>query len=307
MKINRLNLKFAEYKLFLKNGLWTKISTFCRDKIRIRHKIPSKYKIAHLLGILGIVIIIVVAYFIFTSGKNESGLVTHFSFDQIKNNIIKDSVNGFKGDVHGAVVSEGRIGKSLYFDGVDDYVQLSNETHKKISKLKNGTISFLFKFESLLDKQSIMPIFYMGMDEEGDKDNILIIEVGHFKQGNLKTQDPDNKRLYSTFIKDNSHPFLCLDSGKSMDENKWTHYALVSDENGTNVYINGQGIEANYNFGKPKDSYFLSDVPNTEVIMIGRGKTSSMATTDFVYFKGYIDDLKIYDRALTPEEIKSIQ
>ena len=73
------------------------------------------------------------------------------------------------------------------------------------------------------------------------------------------------------------------------------------------MYINGLGIEANYNFGKLRDSYFLSDVPNTEVIMIGRGKTSSMATTDFVYYKGYIDDLRIYDRALTLEEIKVLQ
>jgi hypothetical protein len=271
--------------------------------------------------VLVVVIIMVAIYFVVTSSKNEaentktvletnqpeSGLVAHFSFDQEKNNIIKDSVNGFEGVVNGAVVSDGKIGKSLYFDGVDDYVQLSSETHKKISGLKKGTISFWFNFESILYKQSIMPMFYMGMDEEGDADNILIIEVGHFKQGDLRTQDPDNKRLYSTFIKDNSHPFLCLDSGKSMDESKWTHYALVSDENGTNVYINGQGIEANYNFGKLNDSYFLNDVPNTEVIMLGRGKTSSMATTDFVYFKGYIDDLRIYDRALTPEEIKSMQ
>jgi hypothetical protein len=48
-------------------------------------------------------------------------------------------------------------------------------------------------------------------------------------------------------------------------------------------------------------------VPNTEVIMLGRGKTSSMATTDFVYYKGYIDDLRIYDRALTVDEIKELQ
>jgi hypothetical protein len=92
-----------------------------------------------------------------------------------------------------------------------------------------------------------------------------------------------------------------------MEEGRWIHYALVSDANGTDVYINGEGISANYNFGKPDDSYFLSDVPNTEVIMIGRGKTSSMATTDFEYYKGYVDDLRVYERALTQEEIKAMQ
>jgi len=41
--------------------------------------------------------------------------------------------------------------------------------------------------------------------------------------------------------------------------------------------------------------------------MIGRGKTSSMATPDFVYFKGYIDDLRAYERQLSPEEIMGLQ
>jgi hypothetical protein len=72
------------------------------------------------------------------------------------------------------------------------------------------------------------------------------------------------------------------------------------------VYLNGEGIPGNYNFGQLSDAYFFGDVPNTETIMIGRGKTSSMATEDFVYYKGYIDDLRIYDRPLTQEEIQGL-
>jgi hypothetical protein len=92
-----------------------------------------------------------------------------------------------------------------------------------------------------------------------------------------------------------------------MDENEWTHYALVSGPNGTNVFINGEGIPANYNFGGLGDAYFLNDIPDTEVIMLGRGKTSSMATYNFAYFKGYLDDLRVYDRPLTKEEINELQ
>jgi hypothetical protein len=242
-----------------------------------------------------------------TPVKAEPGLVAHWGFDENGGNTVRDSVGGLEGTVYGAVPAQGRKGGALYFDGVDDYVRLSDEAHDRLSRLGQGTIAFWFKFESVLDKQSIMPMFYLGGADGGQEDNILIIEVGHFKQGNLRAQDPDNKRLYSTFIKDGGHPFLCLDSGRSMEEGAWTHYALVSGQNGTNVYINGQGIPANYNFGALGDAYFMDDVPDTETIMIGRGKTSSMATPDFVYFKGYIDDLRAYERPLSPEEIMGLQ
>ncbi|MBM3309683.1 MAG: LamG domain-containing protein [Candidatus Altiarchaeales archaeon] len=240
------------------------------------------------------------------SVESSPGLVAYWSFDEDGGSIIKDSVDGLEGDVYGAMSEKGKKGNALYFDGVDDYIQLSKRSFDRISKLSHGTVAFWFKFESVLDKQSIMPIFYMGASDDKKEDNILIIEVGHFKQGNLRTQDPDNKRLYSTFIKDNGHPFLCLDSGRNMEEGVWTHYALVSGENGTNVYINGEGIPANYNFGGLSDAYFLADVPDAEVLMIGRGKTSSMATPDFVYYKGLIDELKVYEKPLTQSEIKEL-
>lgn len=236
----------------------------------------------------------------------RSGLIAHWTFDEQGGDVIKDSVDGLEGIVHGAEFVEGKKGNALYFDGVDDYVQLSQKSFDRVSSLSQGTIAFWFKFESILDRQTIMPIFYLGMDDERDEDNILIIEVGHFKQKELRSLDPENKRLYSTFIKDNSHPFLCLDSGRSLGEGEWIHYALVSGPNGTDVYLNGEGIPANYNFGKLGDKYFLNDIPNTEVIMIGRGKSSSMTTPEFVHYKGYIDDLRIYEKPLTRDEIQEL-
>lgn len=49
-----------------------------------------------------------------------------------------------------------------------------------------------------------------------------------------------------------------------MEEDEWIHYALVSGVDGTKVYINGENIRPNYNFGSVKDAYFLDDVPDTE-------------------------------------------
>lgn len=93
------------------------------------------------------------------SEELSPGLVAYWSFDEQGGDNVKDLVDGFKGTVYGAEFMEGKKGNALYFDGVNDYVELSKESHDSICDLSRGTIAFWFKFESILDKQKIMPIF----------------------------------------------------------------------------------------------------------------------------------------------------
>ena len=204
---------------------------------------------------------------------------------------------------------EGKIGKSLYFDGVDDYVDFSQDAIDKIGSLTNGTISFYFKFESMLDKQTVMPILYLGVDEK-DPDNIFIIEIGHFNEqsyGSGPMLDPDNKKLYVTWIKNNQDPFLCYDSNINFEENKWYHFAVVVSDDGNTGYLNGvEMTNRHYNFGNSKDTSFLDDIPVKEKFMLGYGRSSYMVGPDFVYYKGYLDEFRIYDKPLSSIEIKEI-
>ena len=59
----------------------------------------------------------------------NSGLVAYYSFDNIHGNILKDdSGNGHDGVIYGnPKVVEGIKGKALEFDGIDDYVKLSDD------------------------------------------------------------------------------------------------------------------------------------------------------------------------------------
>jgi len=232
---------------------------------------------------------------------SDPNLIAHWKFDSNA----EDSANGHDGTIKGrAAFKTGKISNALYFDGVDDYVDMPS--FEDIGSLAQGTIAFWFNYESMLDKQTVMPIFYIGGDER-DQDNIFIIEIGHFDERTPQALAPDNKKLYVTWIKDNKDPFLCYDSDVNLEENKWHHFALVVSPSGNTGYLNSaEMINRHYNFGNSKNPSFLDDIPGKKKLMLGYGRSAKAVGADFVYYKGLIDDLRIYNRPLTSSEIQEL-
>ncbi len=72
--------------------------------------------------------------------------------------------------------------------------------------------------------------------------------------------------------------------------NKWFHFALVSRQDKTDVYLNGNKIWS-YN-------YYNNFISNYAPLYIGRDIPGGDE-----YFTGIIDDLKLYNRSLTENEI----
>ncbi len=234
--------------------------------------------------------------------RNPS-LIAHWTFDEDA----KDYANSNHGTMNGAPgFIVGKIGNAVSFDGVDDYIEFPVTD---ISTLKKGTIAFWFNYQSILDKQTVMPIFYIGGNEK-DSDNIFIIEIGHFNEriyNSGPVLNPNNKKLYVTWIRNNQEPFLCYDSNINLAEDKWHHFAVVVDENGNTGYLNGKELtNRHYNFGNSKNSAFLNNIPDKKKLMLGYGRSSYMVGPDFVFYKGALDDFRIYDRALTSEEIIAV-
>ncbi len=125
---------------------------------------------------------------------------------------------------------------------------------------------------------------------------MFIIEIGH--------RNPSNTRLYVTWIKNNQVPILCFDSRFLLDENQWYHFAVVVGPDGNTGYLNGiELVNRRYNFGKPSDQIFLADIPMKEMFSIGYGKTNDVIGPHFLYYKGLIDDVRIYDHPLSATEI----
>ncbi|MFQ6062808.1 MAG: hypothetical protein ACE5J9_06490, partial [Methanosarcinales archaeon] len=74
---------------------------------------------------ISIIIILLFIPILVTAQTSDNGLVAEWAFDEGKGNIVKDtSGNGNDGTIHGATWVDGKFGKALQFDGVNDYVLL---------------------------------------------------------------------------------------------------------------------------------------------------------------------------------------
>ena len=210
------------------------------------------------------------------------GLVAYYKFDESSGTSAKDeTVNDNDGKLINGPIWQPNIGKfegSLNFDGLNDYVRVENS--QSLITTKTLTIAFWLSIESKASDYS-HPI---GM------------------------YDSDSSRKwhsYTVYIKPNSTTLIWKFSsiGGSRKEtdigdillDRFTHVAVTYDSTMISGYINGELKE--------------SDTASGE-ISISESDPLGIGCTDIVldqkYFKGLIDDVRIYRRALSPDEIYDI-
>jgi len=84
-----------------------------------------------------------------------NGPLVHLTFESL-------AIPGIEGD---PALVPGPVGNVLEFDGRDDRIVLLEDVCEKLAGLETGTIAFWFRFEDLLSRQAILPIFYLGVDD----------------------------------------------------------------------------------------------------------------------------------------------
>ena len=87
-----------------------------------------------------------------------------------------------------------------------------------------------------------------------------------------------------------------VDGSTKIPENTWTHIAVVVNGSTESFYYNGQPD------GSGTSETYTSDAPNKAGI--GARAFDSQPTGWYVPFKGSLDDIRIYNRALSAEEVK---
>ncbi len=241
---------------------------------------------------------IIIATMITSSAMGQAdGVVAYWSFDNDTRNIVFDSsTNQNHGESCDVTYHKGVVGDAAYFDGITSKIIIP-DTPEEITNLKSGSISCWFKFENIGGQ--VLPILYLGRSTSATPSYSMVVEVGH-DRGN-----PNNRRLYLTSIVGRGSNF-CVDSNYNLKEDRWYHYVAVVSESGNTIYIDGEEHHSRrYNLGS-NSSYttFFNDVPIKELLSIGYGKYSQ--EEPFYSFKGYIDELMIYDRPLSAQEVKSL-
>ncbi|MCQ6254750.1 DUF2341 domain-containing protein [Methanocaldococcus sp.] len=200
--------------------------------------------------------------------------VAYWSFDEEEGEgtVAHDETgNGNDGTIYGATWTTGKYGYALQFDEVDDYVEIP------YSETLNVTYSVTYcawvRPQSNATWQNV--VGQIGTD------NGIFFYNDRFL-GSLWFFNPDGT-VGRDFIWDN----------QSRDYNKWYFVALTYDssQHVIKLYVNGNLVREVYETRPPLD--------HTTDFYIGSYGARS-------FFNGTIDDVRIYNRALSEEEIKAL-
>jgi subtilisin family serine protease len=206
----------------------------------------------------------------------HKGLRVHYSFDGSAQD---KSGNGNHGIIHGGTFTTDRFGNAnsaLQFDGIDDFVEIPNEGD---FDLQTFTISMIIKVQSL------------------EKENWIISKGPYF--GNFTITIHDDQHAYwpgyAGFVYqtvEGNWSWLIPEYAVPVGE--FFHLAVTIDPSSFKSYINGDLARTASNPSPP--------TMNNERVTIGAGGYYSVSN----FFAGTIDDVRIYDRALSEVEIRAL-
>ena len=202
------------------------------------------------------------------------GLVGHWTFDgsDISGTRAKDrsGLNNHGTLTSGPTVVSGKIGQALQFDGVDDDVRV---TDSNSISLGNQNLSFsIWAYNTNRNLFEAPAVF--GKTNGADYDYTLRISNNGISDAQ-----------YSVFQDADITPA----TGTGPKWNEWQHLAVV--KNGTTVSVYADGVFSG--------SGTVTNTDSNGDIYIG-----SLAGGN--YFKGQIDDVRLYNRALSAGEVQRL-
>ncbi len=204
-------------------------------------------------------------------------LVAYYQFE---GNAKDSSGNGNDGVEHGGVTyADGVIGKAASFDGVDDYVDTDGNMPSDATDGYYLTYVAWIKVENCKTDKFIPIIWDDDWQSGGDR--------------GISLTTMDNQCKFSIFRKNDG--FGDMYSNENIKLNQWYFVAFVLNGKSNKViYINGKKD----NFSNIE--YTFNHNGRTR-IAIGSGHDGYVD-----HFNGLIDDVRIYNRALSEDEIKAL-
>ncbi len=209
----------------------------------------------------------------------DRGLALHYSFNEAGGVVRDDSGGGCDGTVVGAAHElRGVNGACLRFDGVGSFVRAAH------NPTTNGqySVSLWFKPDSTAP---------------ADLANRNLIAMNRRYQIGLEVNGP-HLRFYSFALNASAYGYGALRASSGIFDLKpaaWAHVVMIVD-GGAGFYLNG--LSLGYISGPGANRGDLE-------LLIGALNNDSSAGPRY-FFPGLIDEVRIYDRALTDEEIAAL-
>lgn len=212
-----------------------------------------------------------------------AGLLAYYPFDGNANDI---SGNANHGTVNGSTLVPDRFGladKAYYFDGISNYIDCG--TNPLMAPTTTQTISI-----SVWIKPS-----FIAVDSYG---RIICSKVVAYQ--------PNNANFYGAIVYTQPNKFNIRQNNAVVhsiisdeyDLEQWYHLVMVFQEgtNKTKLYVNGLLAK--------EETVSYSSAVSTAPFMIGN--MPQFGANDPFHFKGIIDDLAVYNKALSAAEVLAI-
>jgi hypothetical protein len=199
------------------------------------------------------------------------------AFYPFNGNANDESGHGLHGTVYGATLVPDRFGNAnsaYYFDGIDDYVRVSN--HPVLNFRESITINFWLSIGGFFDREACTL-------SHGNWENRWSISIVNERlRWNLRTDNNVNSGIKS------------LDSESSLELDTYYNVTVYYDGSDFEIYLNGQ-----------LDSFssWSGLILTTAIdLLVGQALPSDSTFN----FKGVIDDVRIFDYALSVPEIEAL-
>lgn len=217
----------------------------------------------------------------------SDGLVAHWRLDETSGSTIADDTgthngtwsDGVDNDVTGETVT-GKSGNALHLDGTDDLISVPDNAALDITG--PITLAAWVNFDSLSVGNDENRLFYKGSGNYGNNLYTLDVKDGLFNM----TFGTDPNTLC------NASNEYCVDSATTVSTGTWYHVVATYDGSIGRMYINGALDNSNV--------FTHTATANSDTLVIG-GRSGSIDMLD-----GIIDDVRIYNRALTATEVTSL-
>jgi len=224
----------------------------------------------------------------------QEGLVHYWSFDNIKGDTIPDHA----GDNNAMIMHEelkvlgggksdpkivkGKFGMGLEFDGDGDYVESMEEI--TITGSDPRTLGVWVKFNSFPNGMIQVPVGW-GWDGETDQTQSILFSIASYPW-------PEGTNSNFICVWGISNDYKVAD--KELDEDTWYYVTAVYDnETDLKVYFDG-----NLEYSNDDITPFST---GTSVFVMGK---KLWTYADRAWFDGTIDEVSVYDRALSKAEVK---
>jgi len=220
------------------------------------------------------------------TSKTNNGLVAYYKFEGNAKDL---SGNGNDGTCSGTTCptyTNGKVGSAVNLDGIDDYINI----------LDNPILDFGAETDFTLSLWINRKDFYT------EREHLIRKGLGGFSQhffiGLEKNKILTNLREYK-LVDNSSNPAdsVPLSSASLIEQGKWIFIAATFDRNDkVKIYVNNV-LENEASMSQ------IGNISNNKILEIG---SVNEGTSVSEFFNGKIDELIIFNRSLSADEINQI-